>query len=171
MSSSDFDTTPPLHCAPLGRKVARFCADARATAFELARRFRFWVEKIDIDEDPPIIEKSRRTHSRCHFNASPASGAGERRETASRVPKKRSPWKRKTTKKPSRKNRRRMKSREFGFAAFVVETKIFSTWFFWTIEISRVFQSRKNRAFLNQHKRKTGRFLNGKRPVAFVDEP
>ena len=57
MSSSDFDTTPPLHVRLYGRKGCSLCADAAQMLSGLHGDFDFWVEKIDIDEDPAIIEK------------------------------------------------------------------------------------------------------------------
>lgn len=54
---SDFVPGQPLHVRLYGRQGCTLCQDAALVLQQLHSDFDFWVEKIDIDQDPAIKEK------------------------------------------------------------------------------------------------------------------
>ena len=54
---NSFDAGQPLHVRLYGRVGCDHCNDAAQVLSELHAEYDFWVEKIDIDQDPAIREK------------------------------------------------------------------------------------------------------------------
>jgi glutaredoxin len=54
---TEFVPGQPLHARLYGRAGCQHCVEALATLNSLHEEFDFWVEKIDIDQDPAIREK------------------------------------------------------------------------------------------------------------------
>lgn len=52
-----FDTTQPLHVRLYGRPGCHLCNEAALLLKGLHTDFDFWVERINIDEDPIILAK------------------------------------------------------------------------------------------------------------------
>ncbi len=55
--SSIFEPGQPLHVRLYGRPDCKLCNDAAQTLNALHSTYDFWVEKINIDDDPAIQEK------------------------------------------------------------------------------------------------------------------
>ena len=54
---TDFIPGQPLHVRLYGRQGCHLCQDAAQLLSTMHSEFDFWVEKIDIDQDPAIREK------------------------------------------------------------------------------------------------------------------
>jgi glutaredoxin len=64
-----FEPGQPLHVRLYGRPDCHLCSDAATLLKTMHGDYDFWVENINIDDDPAIA-KTARAHPRVTFNGS-----------------------------------------------------------------------------------------------------